>query len=151
MAVDERDVAALVRLYVPDVAVPDGRTGRAALAQWYDAALRASRVTFHLIGNHLIEMIDEDRARGTLYCRAEHEVGDRWIVMPQLFEDDYRRHGADWLIERRRARAFYAADVLTHPNAVPGRFDFPASPEIGVAELPEIWPSWQRFWNDAGT
>jgi hypothetical protein len=146
-ALDFRDLDALVALYVEDVQAPDGRAGRAALGEWFDHALRAYSVSFHLIGNHLIDVLGDDRARGTLYCRAEYQVADRWIVMPMQYEDHYEQHDGSWLLRQRTARAFYAADVLERPSALPGRFDFPGHPEIRAAELPEAWQSWQRFWN----
>jgi hypothetical protein len=147
-AMDARDLDTLVGLFVEDVGVRDGRIGRAALAEWYDSALRVYTVGFHLIGNHIIELVDDDHAHATLYCRAEQQVGERWIVMPFMYDDDYARRGGQWLFVQRRVRAFYAVDVLDQPNAVPGRFDYPGNPVMTSAELPEAWQSWQQFWLD---
>ena len=140
-----------MRLFVPDVVAPDGRRGRAALAAWYGTALRAYTLSFHLIGNHLIELVDESRARATLYCRAELQYGDQWIVIPLVYEDECVRREGAWLFERRHARAFYAADVLARPTEMPGRFAAITHPDVTGAELPEAWPSWQRFWDEPST
>ena len=65
LALDSRDVATLVSLFVDDVQTGDGRVGREALAEWFDPILRPYRTTFHIIGNHIIDLVDEDpRHRG---------------------------------------------------------------------------------------
>src|SRR3954471_21811983 len=78
LALDSRDVPTLAGLFVPDVETGDGRVGREALAEWFDPILRPYATTFHLIGNHIIDLVDDDHANGVVYCRPEHEVGDLW-------------------------------------------------------------------------
>jgi hypothetical protein len=152
LALDSRDVAALVTLFVPDVQVGNGESGHEALARWFDPILRPYRTTFHLVGNHVIDLQDDDHATGVLYCRPEHEVGDLWVVMPMQYWDRYERRDGQWLFRSRRPVVFYAADVLEHPLSVPDRFHFPGNPMITKAELPEKWESWRRFWDrDVGS
>jgi hypothetical protein len=148
-SIDARDIEALVGLFVDDVPVGGAGHGRAALAEWFDQALRQFTVSFHLIGNHLIELVDADHAAGTLYCRPEHQVGDQWIVMPMQYRDTYERQDGVWYFRTRAAHAFYATDILEAPSAQPGRFHFPGAPMVEAADLPEHWPSWQRFWSSA--
>lgn len=149
-ALDRRDVAAMVELFVEDVEVGNGERGRDALARWFDPVLRPYKTTFHLIGNHVIDVLDDERATGIVYCRPEHEVGDQWIVMPMQYWDRYER-GAEgrWCFRSRKPVVFYAADVLDHPLRVPDRFEFPGNPMITKAELPQKWESWRRFWGEA--
>jgi hypothetical protein len=146
LALDGRDVAMMVSLFVVDVQVGDGRTGRDALAEWFDAILRPYRTTFHIIGNHIIDLVDQDHATGVVYCRPEHEVDDLWVVMPMQYWDRYEREEGRWRFRSRRLMAFYAADVLEHPLRVDGRFHFPNNPMIHRAELPEKWETWRDFW-----
>lgn len=147
-ALDRRDVDALAALFVEDVIVGNGSIGRAALAEWFDEILRPYRTTFHLIGNHVIDVVDDDHATGIVYCRPEHEVGDLWIVMPMQYWDRYERStDGRWCFRSRAPKVFYAVDVLQHPLAVPGRFNFPGNPMITTAELPDRWESWQAFWS----
>ena len=113
------------------------------------AAVRAS--TFHLIGNHIIDFVDDDHATGVVYCRPEHEVGDLWVVMPMQYWDRYERRDGRWYFRSRRPVVFYAADVLEHPLRVADRFHFPGNPMITQAELPEKWASWQAFWSRTGS
>ena len=148
LALDSRDVGTLVSLFVDDVEVGNGESGRAALATWFDPILRPYKTTFHIIGNHVIDLDDDDHARGVVYCRPEHEVGDLWVVMPMQYWDRYERRNGHWYFRSRRPVVFYAADVLEHPLAVEGRFHFPGNPMIHRAELPQKWQTWRQFWGD---
>ncbi|MCD9624016.1 nuclear transport factor 2 family protein [Rhabdothermincola salaria] len=147
LALDQRDVQALAALFVDDVRTGDGRVGREALADWFDPILRPYSTTFHLIGNHVIDLVDEDHATGVVYCRPEHEVGDLWVVMPMQYWDRYERRDGHWYFVSRSPKVFYAADVLEHPLRVPERFHFPGNPMITRAELPGRWETWQAFWD----
>jgi SnoaL-like domain len=151
LALDSRDIATLAGLFVEDVRTADGRQGRAALTDWFDAQMRPFTTTFHLIGNHVIDLVDDDHAEGVVYCRPEHEVGDLWIVMPLQYWDRYERRDGHWFFRSRSVHVFYAADVLENPSNVPGRFHFPGNPMLTKADLPERWESWQRFWGTGPT
>ena len=148
-ALDSRDVAAMVELFVEDVAIGDGRTGRVALAEFFDDVLRPFTTTFHLIGNHVIDVTSPDRATGVVYCRPEHEVGDRWITMPLQYWDRYERRDGRWYFRSRSPKAFYATDVGERPQDVPGRFAFPGNPMFTGAELPERFETWQQYWGES--
>ena len=76
LALDSRDVEGVAALFVPDVSVGNGETGREALAAFFDRTMRPYGVTFHLIGNHVIDIVDDDHATGVVYCRPEHARGD---------------------------------------------------------------------------
>jgi hypothetical protein len=150
LALDQRDVHAMAALFVDDVQTGDGRVGREALADWFDPILRPYATTFHLIGNHVIDLVDDDHATGVVYCRPEHEVGDLWVVMPMQYWDRYERRDATWYFASRSPKVFYAADVLEHPLQVQDRFHFPGNPMITRAELPGRWATWQAFWAAGG-
>jgi hypothetical protein len=146
VALDSRNVADLVALFVEDVQTHDGGVGREALAAWFDTILRPYTTTFHLLGAHVIDLLDADHATGVLYCRPEHEVGEAWVVMPMQYWDRYERRDGQWCFRSRSVHAFYAADVRDHPTAAPGRFNFPGNPLVTRADLPERWDSWRSFW-----
>lgn len=149
LALDSRNVDALAALFASDVAVGNGETGRAALARWYDPVLRPYGITFHLVGNHIIDFdaVDRDAATGLVYCRPEHEVEGQWIVMPLVYHDRYiRESDGRWYFRSRKPKPFYAADVNENPLTLPGRFNFPNNPYMSSAALPEQWESWRNFW-----
>jgi hypothetical protein len=146
MAVDARDVDAWVSLFVPDVQVGRDASGREALRGYIEPLLRTFHRSVHQICGHRIglDAADPASATGAVYCRAEHEVDDRWIVMAICYDDHYRRVGDEWLFQRRRERHWYAADIAEHPQAV--GFD---SWHAGQRPaLPDAFPSWTRFWAD---
>ena len=143
LAVDGRDLDAWVALFVPDVRVGRDGVGRAALRAYIDGPVRTFRRSVHQICGHRIDLDadDPDRATGAVYCRAEHEVDDRWIVMAICYFDQYRRVDDEWLFERRRERHWYAADVNEHPQAV-GFDSWHGDPPA----LPDELPTWSAFW-----
>src|SRR5829696_7233033 len=40
--------------------------------------------SIHQIVGHRVELLGVDTARDQVYCRAEREFGERWVVMAQL-------------------------------------------------------------------
>ncbi|MEO6989207.1 MAG: nuclear transport factor 2 family protein [Aquihabitans sp.] len=144
LATDQRDIDTLVSLYVPDVAVDDGTSGRSMLAGWFRTALGRYGTTFHLLGQHLIDLSDADHATGVLYARPEYEVDERWMVLAAQYWDHYERHDGTWLLSRRETHAFYAADITDHPLQIDGRTSFPPEVHRATIDLPERFPTWQH-------
>jgi hypothetical protein len=142
-AVDSRDLDGLVECFVPDVQVGRGTFGRPALRDWFDG-VRTFGISIHFIGNHRISIVDDDRASGVVYCRAEHEVGDEWVVMIIQYWDDYARIDGEWLIRRRKEKVWYGVQKL--PGASGAAMDRWPGREPKVAALPAEWPSWRAFW-----
>ena len=145
MAVDSRDIDAWVSLFVPDVQVGRDQFGREALRGFIAPALRKFRRSIHQICGHRVDLVDDDHATGAVYCRAEHEVDDRWIVMAICYFDDYRRVDDEWLFARRQERHWYAVDVNDHPQLV----DFDSWRRTAPPALPGLFPTWEPFWADA--
>jgi hypothetical protein len=144
LAVDSRDVDAWVSLFVPDVQVGRDAFGREALRAHIEPLLRTFRRSVHQICGHRVELdpSDPDRASGATYCRAEHEVDDRWVVMAICYRDDYQRVDGQWLFRRRREQHWYAADIAEHPQAV----GFDSWHNGAPPALPEAFPTWSAFW-----
>lgn len=143
MAVDARDVAAWSNLFVPDVRVARQTSGRAALCEAITPQLRQFYRSIHQIVGHRIDLVDDISATGSVYCRAEHEVGARWVVMAIRYDDDYRKVDDHWLFSRRREKHWYAADLLDRPQSVAFN-DW--NPPAGTAQLPHEASSWGSFW-----
>lgn len=148
LALDSRDLDALVALFVDDVQVGRDQFGREALRASFDSQLRRVGMSFLLVGGHVIDLIDEDRATGFVHCRAEIQDDDRMFEQRIGYDDTYERRDGRWYFVRRQHRLFYG----TYPGENP--LDLPPAnwPQhhTGKGELPERWESWQRFWSEGG-
>jgi SnoaL-like domain len=134
---------------VPDVDLGRHGRGREALRRYIDPQLRWFRRSIHQICGHRVELANDlETARGAVYCRAEHEVDDRWIVMAICYFDDYQRVEGEWLFRQRRERHWYAVDVTERPQAV--GFDSWGTPP-GGPWLPDGFPTWAVFWGTEPT
>ncbi len=149
MALDIRDVDALVGLFVDDVKAGRHGQGRAALRDWYDLALRRFYRSIHLVCGHQIDFLDADHATGSVYCRAEHEDGHGWYVITMRYDDVYERRDGAWYFVQRREHPWYSVDITERPG--PEFVRWPSN--VVLRELmPHRMPSWQAFWDngDAG-
>jgi ketosteroid isomerase-like protein len=146
LAVDSRDLDALVRLFVDDVRVGRQASGREALRANFEQQLRNTGISFLQTGNHIIDLADEDHATGFVYCRAEIQDGQRWFIQLIGYEDAYERRDAHWLFVRRKHHLWYGAYLGENPLTL-APANWPQS-QVGRGTLPESWESWQRFWGD---
>ncbi|MEU1189054.1 nuclear transport factor 2 family protein [Streptomyces sp. NPDC005859] len=144
LAVDGRDLDAWVGCFRPDVDMGRHGSGRHALRRHIEPLLRGFQRSVHQICGHRVEFTGRETATGAVYCRAEHEVGDRWIVMAICYRDDYARVDGEWYFSRRREQHWYAADVTERPQAV----GFDGWEGAGEPALPEAFPSWAAFWKE---
>jgi hypothetical protein len=147
LALDMRDLDALVGLFPEDVRVSRDESGRRALKVWFDKTLREQFTgTAHVTGNHIIEFDSSDHARGLVYSRNEHETGDEWIIMTMMYWDRYERIDGRWLFRRRLPLYWYATD-LNQPPVGANKMRWPhVEPYEGGYS--EFWPSWTRFWSE---
>ena len=141
IAVDERDLDSWVALFTPDVQVGRDLFGREALRQAITSMTRGFYRSIHQIVGHRIDLVDAENATGNVYCRAEHEVGDQWIVMAIRYDDTYRKVDGRWHFNGRKERHWYAADITQQPQSV----GFEAWSLAGRPNLPKS-ESWHRFW-----
>jgi hypothetical protein len=145
LAVDGRDLDAWLNLFVDDVDCGRHGRGRNALRGVIEPQLRTFYRSVHQICGHQITLLGPDQARGTVYCRAEHEVGDQWLVMAIAYFDEYARRDGLWYFVRRQEKHWYSVDVLERP--APPFHRWPANG--GAARLPRDFPTWLSFWNDS--
>jgi hypothetical protein len=146
--IDARDLDALTELFVPDVRVTRTERGHPAMRALLKRLVSAFTTSIHFVGNHTIDFVDADHAEGVVYCRAEHEVGDRWVVMTIQYWDRYERRDGRWRFTGRQLKHWYSLDMLERPVGPDKTRWNPA----GTSEsLPGIYPSWDRFWAEVGT
>jgi SnoaL-like domain len=143
MALDARDLDALVALFVDDVSAGEHGRGRDALKLWYDGVLRRFYRSIHLVCGHQIDLIDADHATGSIYCRAEHEEGGGWFVITMRYDDVYERRDGVWGFVRRREHPWYSIDVTERPG--PEFIRWPTDVTLR-ASMPQRMPTWRGFW-----
>ena len=72
-AIDARDLEALGALWVGDVWMGTAHgAGAEGVRSYFEPVLRKFHRSIHMIVGHRIDLVDEDHARGHVYCRAEH-------------------------------------------------------------------------------
>jgi hypothetical protein len=97
------------------------------------------------VGNQVIDFDDDDHARGTVYCMAQIQDGERWIRQAIRYDDAYARRAGRWRFVRREHRLWYGVDEARNPLLQPPA-RWPQSP-TGRGTLPESLASWRRFWS----
>jgi ketosteroid isomerase-like protein len=147
LALDSRDMDALVDLFAPDVRVGKDETGRDALKTWFTAIMRLPRTSVHFIGNHVIDFDDADHARGVVYCHDELErpAAGEWELGKLQYWDRYIRVDGDWCFAARKFHRWYLVDALTRPTPGAGVND--GSDPLRAGLLPDAFPTWQSFWD----
>jgi len=148
LAVDMRDMDAIVGLYVDDVKVTREEKGHQALKRVMHDVLSTFTASVHHVGNHIIEFKDADNAEGIVYCRCEHEIGDKWVPMYLHYYDAYRRVNGRWYFRRRLNCALYAVDMLERPVG-PKKVRWPGRDAI-EGNWHDSFASWREFWTDPG-
>ena len=144
LAMDSRDLDALVGLFVEDVRVGRDGMGREALRRNFDEQLRGVGITILFVGNHIIDFDDDDHARGIVYCKGEIQDGERWLTQAIQYRDRYERREGHWYFVRRQHLLWYGAELGENPLGLPPA-QWPQH-HTGRGTLPESWESWQRFW-----
>ncbi|MFZ4687772.1 MAG: nuclear transport factor 2 family protein [Polymorphobacter sp.] len=149
LALDMRDMDAMVGLFPADVRVGKGASGRAALRAYMDRTLRSPFTgTSHHIGGHVIEFDDETHAHGVVYSKNEHETGAEWVIMQMMYVDDYVRAGGVWYFARRLPLYWYATD-LNKPPIGPDKMRWPGT-EWSDGGFHKLFPSFADFWARSG-
>ena len=147
---DARDMEKLVDLYIPDVRVGRDTYGREAPLADFNRSFRGVGLTFLHVGNHMLDLVDDDHATGIVYCRGEIQDGgidsNRFIVHAIQYHDTYERRDGHWLFVRRKHFLVYGAELGVNPLGLEPA-NWPAS-QTGLGSHPQALDSWQRFWGE---
>lgn len=142
-AVDARDIDGWLALFVEDVDCGKRGTGREALRSFIDPGVRTFYRSIHFVCGHVVDFQDADTATGTVYCRAEHEDGDKWMVMAILYFDRYVRRDGQWYFSKREEKHWYVADILERPTPPFQGWERWAD---RLPDLPGAFEGWRPFW-----
>lgn len=149
LALDMRDMDAMVSLFPADVRVGKDASGRLALRAYMDRTLRSPFTgTSHHIGGHVIEFDDPDHAHGVVYSKNEHETGDEWVIMQMMYVDDYARSDGRWHFARRLPLYWYATD-LNKPPIGDNKMRWPGT-DWTEGNFHKLFPSYAEFWSREG-
>ncbi|MCP5395271.1 MAG: nuclear transport factor 2 family protein [Sphingomonadaceae bacterium] len=149
LALDMRDMDAMVSLFPANVRVGRESSGRLALRAYMDTTLRSPFTgTSHHIGGHIIEFDDPDHAHGVVYSKNEHETGDEWVIMQMMYSDNYVRQDGRWYFARRLPLYWYASD-LNKPPIGEKKMRWPDS-EWVEGNFHKLFPSFEEFWAREG-
>lgn len=149
LALDMRDMNAMVSLFPADVRVGKDTSGRLALRAYMDRTLRSPFTgTSHHVGGHVIEFDDADHAHGVVYSKNEHETGDEWVIMQMMYVDDYVRQDGRWFFARRLPLYWYATD-LNKPPVGDNKMRWPGT-DWTEGTFHKLFPSYAEFWAREG-
>jgi ketosteroid isomerase-like protein len=141
LAVNMRDLDALVELFVEDVKVAGGRSGRAALRDTFLMHMGSAEVDVLEVTTHVINLLDADHALGTVYSRCEMGGRGAWARQSIAYEDRYERHDETWYFVTRNHLLFYGLELPERPLDQPSA-NWPER-TVGRGSVPYDWPSWQ--------
>lgn len=112
---DANRMDALAALFTEDAICHVDRAGwtgrdaiKAGLSQAFrdfDKQQRGQYPFVHAVSNHLIEIIDEDRAEGRCYLIdfvTQRPAGENPLLLLGVYVDEYRRVDGEWLISHTR-------------------------------------------------
>ena len=144
VAIDRRDLDALVALFIDDVRVGRDTYGRDALRANFEESLGGHRP----VGPEHRAPIRSTSSTTTTppdMCTAKGEIadGDRWIHQAIRYDDTYERRNGHWYFVRRLHKLFYGAEVGVNPLELPPA-NWPENPD-GLGTLPYEEPTWQAF------
>ena len=149
LALDMRDMDAMVGLFAEDVRVGKEASGRQALRAYMDGTLRSPFTgTSHHIGGHIIEFDDPDHAHGICYSKNEHETGAEWVIMQMMYADNYVRQHGRWRFARRLPLYWYASD-LNQPPIGANKMRWPDTDWV-EGNFHKLFPSFEEFWAREG-
>jgi hypothetical protein len=146
LALDARDMDALVGLFVPEVRVGRDERGRDALKRWFTEVMSVPRTSVHIVANHIIDFDDADHAHGIVYCHDELErpLTGEWEIGKLQYWDRYERVDGTWCFNRRRFLRWYLVDALRRPG--PGAGVNEAGEPLRTDQLPDAFDTWAPFW-----
>lgn len=145
-AMDARDIDEITTLFSPETNFGDDGIGAEGARSFYERVLSDFYRSFHQVCGHVIEITNSSEARGTVYCRADHEVGESWILNLMIYYDRYVQREGRWQFKGRRPRYLYVGDALVSPSSVAFNH-WPGREGALVVDLPNSHQTWKQYWD----
>ena len=142
---DGRDMDDIEAMFVPadePLDFPDFNVAnvRAVLPEYWKVA----GPTMLFVANHVIKMIDENQAVGSVYCLAKLDIDGAWIEQAIQYQDLYALHEGAWRFVRRRHLLWYGIELPERPFEQP-KTNWPVG-ATGKGSLPEDFATWRTFY-----
>jgi ketosteroid isomerase-like protein len=116
-AFEARDVDAMANLFMPHSLFGDYGEGPEGLRRLMADNLEGTVFAVVLVANHLIDLEDENHARGQVWAHCFAQTRHEGFVEQLItYEDRYERHHERWRFLHRKHRLWYG--VLHHPSPV---------------------------------
>lgn len=150
-SVDMRDFDALSELYADDADFGSSGIGREAVKAYFGPRTSPFYRSIHQIVGHSYDFIDDENATGRVYCKAEHEAGDKWIVTQMCYFDKYVKRDGKWYFSGPRDHDFfYSCDIKDHPQDVGFQRWVIEGMKIPEPLMHHRFPSWKPYWDALG-
>lgn len=129
MAVDDRDFAALARMFAPDGEF-NGVRGRDAIIDFYRARTAGFTTSTHYAHGWHFDDIGDDTARGVVNAHAELCIDGRAVRISLRYMDTYARADHGWMFASRRILFSYVLpfDEVATGIGDPMRVRWPGQP-----------------------
>lgn len=150
MAVDDRDLDAIVELFTPDGSFghegAEVATGAAAIRAFYAERLSGIPYSIHYPHTQLVTIVDDEKADGVVVAQAEMGRLDAPPLRAAMrYHDTYRLHDGRFRFARRSLQFWYFApvDEIDRGRWGAERVRWPGPPR--PADLPDSLQSFAMF------
>lgn len=150
IAVDDHDLATVVRCFAPDGTFTRAGTtyaGHDVLRDFYAGMMDRYVTTLHIPNSHVIEVDTEaGTATGLLTGQAELALDGRLLMATYRYTDAYVRLDDRWVFAARELNFMYNVPVEQMPTSFAGsdRIRLPGAP-YAEADYPETLPTWTTY------
>jgi len=151
VAVDDHDLATVVRCFAPDGSFSRAGTtyaGHEELRPFYAVMMDRYVTTLHIPNSHVIEVDTvAGTATGLLTGQAELALGSRLMMAAYRYDDSYVRDDAGrWTFAARELRFMYNVSFEQMPTSFADsiRIRPPGGPDA-AGDYPETLPTWTTY------
>lgn len=146
-ALEQRDVEAMVQLFVPHARFGPYGEGPDALRRLTAESLAGSHMAVVLVANHIVEFQSTTHATGQVWARCYAQSdGDGYVEQLLRYEDRYETYDGSWRFLHRKHRLWFG----TGPSFSPLDQQEAHWPQhqVGVGDIPFENPAFVRWWEN---
>ena len=146
-ALENRDVEAMVDLFVPHARYGSYGVGPDALRRLTAESLAGSHMAVVLVANHLIEFQSTTSATGQVWARCYAQSdGDGYVEQLLRYEDCYELFEGTWRFLHRKHRLWFGIGSASSPlDQEPANWP---QQQVGIGDIPFENPAFLRWWQN---